>query len=154
VFAVGKRSFTLRTRADRIERLAGGNYAILDYKTGQTPSEKQVRTGLSPQLTLEGAMLRAGAFEGIASATISEMAYVALRGGDPPGEARSIEFKEGTPDGHADRSLAMLKSILARFENVETPYRSLVSPMWKTRYGDYDHLARIKEWSAGPEEEE
>jgi hypothetical protein len=26
--------------------------------------------------------------------------------------------------------------------------------MWKTRYGDYDHLARIKEWSAGPEEEE
>jgi ATP-dependent helicase/nuclease subunit B len=48
----------------------------------------------------------------------------------------------------------MLKSILARFENVETPYRSLVSPMWKTRYGDYDHLARIKEWSAGPEEEE
>jgi ATP-dependent helicase/nuclease subunit B len=154
VFAVGKRSFTLRTRADRIERLAGGNYAILDYKTGQTPSEKQVRTGLSPQLTLEGAMLRAGAFEGIASATISEMAYVALRGGDPPGEARSIEFKEGTPDSHADRSLAMLKSILARFENVETPYRSLVSPMWKTRYGDYDHLARIKEWSAGPEEEE
>jgi hypothetical protein len=26
--------------------------------------------------------------------------------------------------------------------------------MWKTRYGDYDHLARIKEWSAGREEEE
>jgi ATP-dependent helicase/nuclease subunit B len=20
--------------------------------------------------------------------------------------------------------------------------------MWKTRYGDYDHLARVKEWSA------
>jgi hypothetical protein len=27
--------------------------------------------------------------------------------------------------------------------------------MWKARYGDYDHLARDKEWSAtgGPDEE-
>src|SRR5262249_39598479 len=37
------RVFTLRARADRIERLASGSYAILDYKTGQVPSEKQVR---------------------------------------------------------------------------------------------------------------
>jgi hypothetical protein len=22
-----------------------------------------------------------------------------------------------------------------------------VHPMWKTHYGDYDHLARVKEWS-------
>ena len=39
-------------------------YAILDYKTGSTPTEKQVRTGLSPQLTLEGAILRAGRVQG------------------------------------------------------------------------------------------
>ena len=100
-------------------------------------------------------MLRSGAFPGIApGVSIDEVAYVSLRGGNPPGQLKPIEFEEGTPDSHADRSLAMLKSILARFENLETPYRSLVSPMWKTRYGDYDHLARVKEWSAGPEEEE
>src|SRR4029078_11327912 len=35
------------------------------------------------------------------------------------------------------------------------PYLSLVHPMWKTHYGDYDHLARVKEWSlAGGEEED
>jgi len=22
-----------------------------------------------------------------------------------------------------------------------------VHPMWRTQYGDYDHLARVKEWS-------
>ena len=33
-FPIGTRSFTLRTRADRIERLRDGSYAILDYKTG------------------------------------------------------------------------------------------------------------------------
>ena len=27
--------------------------------------------------------------------------------------------------------------------------------MWKSRYGTYDHLARVKEWSvAGPEDAE
>jgi ATP-dependent helicase/nuclease subunit B len=154
-FDVGKRTFTLRTRADRIEQLADGTFAILDYKTGRPPTEPQVRSGLSPQLTLEGAMLRQGAFGGVAAgASISEIAYVALRGGEPPGAAEPITFKEGTPDEHADKALARLKAVLARFEDQQEPYRSLVSPMWKTRYGDYDHLARVKEWSAGAEEEE
>ena len=40
-------------------------YAMLDYKTGQPPTEKQVRAGLSPQLTLEGAILRAGGFKDV-----------------------------------------------------------------------------------------
>jgi ATP-dependent helicase/nuclease subunit B len=113
-----------------------------------------VRTGLSPQLTLEGAILRQGGFKEIAGGSISELAYVALRGGEPAGERRPIEFKEGTPDAHSDRALAMLRGILTRFADPDTPYRSLVSPMWKARYGDYDHLARVKEWSAGGEEEE
>jgi ATP-dependent helicase/nuclease subunit B len=152
--AIGTRTFALRTRADRIEERRDGSYAILDYKTGSTPTEKQVRTGLSPQLTLEGAILRAGGFKEIAGGSIGEVAYVALRGGEPPGEQRPIELKEGTPDAHADRALAMLRGILTRFADPDTPYRSLVSPMWKARYGDYDHLARIKEWSAGGEEEE
>jgi ATP-dependent helicase/nuclease subunit B len=151
----GKRTFKLTTRADRIELLLDGSYAILDYKTGSTPTEKQVRTGLSPQLTLEGAILRAGAFEDVPAGSLSRFAYVSLRGRDPAGEESAIEFKDGgTADFHADRALAKLKSIVARFENEATPYRSLVSPMWKTRYGDYDHLARVKEWSAGAEDEE
>ena len=152
---LGERTFHLITRADRIERLADGRYAILDYKTGTTPTEKQVRTGLSPQLTLEGAIVRAGAFPNVPKGvSLAEYVYVAVRGGDPAGEAKPIEFKEGDPNSHADDALARLIAILARFEDEEMPYRSLVSPMWKTRYGDYDHLARVKEWSAGAEDEE
>ena len=49
----------LSARADRIERLADGRYAILDYKTGTAPTAPQVASGLAPQLTLEGAILRA-----------------------------------------------------------------------------------------------
>jgi ATP-dependent helicase/nuclease subunit B len=147
--------FTLRARADRIERLTDGRYAILDYKTGQVPSDKQVRIGISPQLTLEAAILRAGGFPGIpARACIAELIYLALRGGEPPGFQRQVEFEEGDVDFHADRALARLKQVAERFDDDEQPYLPLVLSMWKTRYGTYDHLARVKEWSVGSEDPE
>ena len=61
-FPIGEREFTLSAIADRIERRKDGSYAIIDYKTGAGRTEKQVRTGLAPQLTLEAAILRAGGF--------------------------------------------------------------------------------------------
>jgi ATP-dependent helicase/nuclease subunit B len=141
-------TFRLRGIADRIERDSAGRCVILDYKTGAVRSEKQVRTGLAPQLTLEAAILRRGGFAGIPAGTsVSEIAYVKLRGGEPPGEYEPIKFKEGTPDTQADRALERLRSIAQTFDSATEPYRSLVHPMWRTRYGDYDHLARVKEWS-------
>ena len=154
--SLGERVFTLRARADRIERLAGGRYAILDYKTGQVPSEKQVRIGVSPQLTLEAAILRHGGFPDIpADASIAELVYVSLKGGDPAGDGVPIDFKNGDADFHAERALEKLTSVAERFENEQQPYQPLVLSMWKSRYGTYDHLARVKEWSvAGPEDAE
>jgi len=142
-------TFKLRGIADRIERSPDGSYAILDYKTGAVRSEKQVRAGLAPQLTLEAAMLRQGGFAHIpAGSSVAEIAYVKLKGGEPPGQYEPIKFKEGTPDIQADRALARLNGLARRFEDEAEPYRSLVHPMWRTHYGDYDHLARVKEWSA------
>ena len=71
------------------------------------------------------------------------------------GEDRIIELKDSSPDIEAERALAELQKVAARFEDPGTPYYSLVNPMWKRRrYGDYDHLARIKEWSIAAEDEE
>jgi ATP-dependent helicase/nuclease subunit B len=142
------RRFRLSARADRIERRADGGYAILDFKTGEVPSDKQVRVGIAPQLTLEAAILRGGGFRGFAAgATLSELLYVQLKGGDPAGKAKPIEFEDVALDAAADHALARLKGLLLRFENEATPYRALVLPMWKNRYGTYDDLARVKEWS-------
>src|ERR1700730_3592350 len=58
--AAGSGTFRLTGRAARIERLATGAYAILDFKPGMPPSHKQVQVGIAPQLTLEAAMLRHG----------------------------------------------------------------------------------------------
>jgi ATP-dependent helicase/nuclease subunit B len=152
---LGERAFTLRGRADRIEALAGGGYAILDYKTGTVPSEKQVRIGVSPQLTLEAAILRNGGFPDIAAGgSVAELAYVSLKGGEPAGELKPVDFKEGDADMHADRALARLTQVVARFEDEEQAYLPLVLSMWNNRYGTYDHLARVKEWSVGGDDED
>lgn len=146
-FDAGGSDFTLSGIADRIERRQDGTYVIVDYKTGLARTEKQVRTGLAPQLTLEAAILRAGKFPGLAAGAVAEIAYVTLKGGTPPGLHCPIDFKDGTPDSQAERALTRLQEIATKFADEATPYLSLVHPMWKTHYGDYDHLARVKEWS-------
>ena len=146
--ALGDRSFRLAARADRIDRSLDGQYVIVDYKTGEVRTEKQVRAGLAPQLTLEAAILRNGGFPEIPrGASVAALLYVQLKGGAPAGEEIRIDFREGTPDSQADRALARFTELVARFDREDQPFRSLVHPMWKARYGDYDHLARVKEWS-------
>jgi len=149
------RTFTLSARADRIERRRDGSYTILDYKTGQPPTGKQVRMGLSPQLTLEAAILRDGGFANIpANSSVSEIGYVRLSGNNPPGEQRPLELKirpgdePQSPDAAADYARQQLEVLIRRFESETEPYTSLNLSMWSNRYGSYDDLARIKEWSA------
>jgi ATP-dependent helicase/nuclease subunit B len=86
--------------------------------------------------------------------SIAELVYVSLKGGLIAGLACPIEFKEGDANTHAEHALKRLEELARRFESEEQPYRPLVLSMWKTRYGTYDHLARVKEWSVGGEEEE
>jgi ATP-dependent helicase/nuclease subunit B len=151
----GERSFVLSARADRIERRRDRSFAILDYKTGQPPTGKQVRMGLSPQLTLEAAILREGGFEGIpAGSSVSELGYVRLSGNNPPGEQKPLELKLKTgdtaqpPDQAADEARQKLEALIRAFDDEKRAYTSLSLSMWAKRYGPYDDLARIKEWSA------
>jgi ATP-dependent helicase/nuclease subunit B len=149
-----ERTFTLSARADRIERHVDGSFVILDYKTGAPPSGKQVRLGLSPQLTLEAAILRGGGFDGIdVGSSVSELAYVRISGNNPPGEHKALQLKiknetPQLPDEAADYARTQLEVLIRKFEDETEPYRSLNLPMWTNRYGSYDDLARIKEWSA------
>jgi ATP-dependent helicase/nuclease subunit B len=149
------RTFVLSARADRIERRRDGTFAILDYKTGQPPTGKQVRMGLSPQLTLEAAILREGGFANIpADSSVSELVYIRLSGNNPPGEQKLLELKINKgdaaqpPDAAADEARRKLEALIRAYENESQAYSSLNLSMWSNRYGSYDDLARIKEWSA------
>ena len=47
----------------------------------------------------------------------------------------------------AARHFADLKVLLNQFVDPATPYLSRPMPKFASRFADYDHLARVKEWS-------
>ncbi len=147
VLAGAAGDFVLTARADRIDRLAEGRLAVLDYKTGQPPSEREVKSGLVPQLSLEAVMARLGAFDGIEAADVAELAYVRLSGGRVAGEERRLKADAGEL---ADEARHRLERRIAQFDDAQMPYRSRPHVQFIGRFGAYDHLARVKEWPAEP----
>jgi ATP-dependent helicase/nuclease subunit B len=58
-------------------------------------------------------------------------------------------------DTLAMQALAKLAARVARYDNPAQAYRSREMPFLLTDVGDYDHLARVREWlRAGDSEEE
>ena len=154
IIPLGAEQFILTAQADRIERANDGTYIILDYKTGAPPTSAQVRSGMAPQLTLEGAILRGGGFAELGVGSLAKACYVRLRGGEKGGELEEIDFKKASADSYADEAREKLTKIAFEFLVNGKPYDSLVHPMWTKYYGDYDHLARVKEWAASGGESE
>ena len=144
-------TFTLSGTADRIDQNPLREISIIDYKTGSVPSAKQVETGISPQLSLEAAMLERGAFEGLTGLTVIELLYVRLNGGDPAGEARPASKKIAVRE-LAEQAFDGLQRLIAQFDKEETPYLTRPRPDFVDPYNDYAHLARLKEWSGGQDE--
>ena len=148
----GVGSFGLRATADRIDRLISGGYAIVDYKTGQPPSEQAVIDGKSPQLPLEAAILNQGGFPDIDNAVTELLEYWRLSGGDPPGEIKALKKTDPSATG-ADAIEGVIR--LARaFADPATPYLAMPRPSFALHFNDYAHLARIAEWGladGGPE---
>lgn len=142
--------FTLKGRADRIEKRADGSIAILDYKTGKPPSEAMVASGLSPQLPLEAAMAASGAFGAEWQGPASELAYWHVSGGYDPGKA-TVLFK-GDQAAIADASRAARDRLWNRivdFHNPDQPYLAQPNPGMRPRFSDYAQLARVDEWDLG-----
>jgi ATP-dependent helicase/nuclease subunit B len=138
--------FRLTARADRIDRLCEGGARLIDYKSGQAPGKKEVTIGLAPQLTLEAAILMRGGFGDVGPLLPKEALYLKL-GGPEGGKARDAADKDTDIAVLAARHLADLKILLDQFTDPATPYLSRPMPKFASRFADYDHLARVKEWS-------
>ena len=136
--------FRLSGRADRIDELTGGGAAILDYKSGQVPTRKQVQRLLSPQLPLEAAMLARGGFKEVGVRETKDLVYLSLA------DEKHARKPVYIPDAMAlaEEAHQRLAGRIARFDDAATPYPSRVIPYRIDIEGDYDHLARVREWSA------
>jgi ATP-dependent helicase/nuclease subunit B len=54
----------------------------------------------------------------------------------------------------AAEAAARLAARIAWFDEQDTPYHSRVAPQSAKSEGDYDHLARVREWAPSGWEEE
>ena len=143
---LGKRmlgGFTLTAKADRIDLLANGSFAIYDYKSGGLPSKKQAKE-FAVQLPLEGAMAQVGGFEGIAKGKVSHLELIGLGAG---GKELSLEFS----DGEISEIWEQLGKLIQAFGSESLGYTAHLRPERIQYSSDYDHLARFGEWQDGDE---
>jgi ATP-dependent helicase/nuclease subunit B len=146
--------FTLKGRADRIERRADGSVFIADYKTGNPPAQKAVRTGAAPQLPLEAVMAEAGAFGDAFAGPVTELAFVRLSGRHDPGEEKPLFTKPEDLRDIIDKAARELPTLFAKFADPHTPYLARPHPDRKTYADTYAGISRRAEWGGEGDDDE
>ncbi|TCU16281.1 double-strand break repair protein AddB [Rhizobium sullae] len=153
-------SIRLTGVADRIDATGPNAADIIDYKTGFNPTPAQARALLDPQLALEAAALSAGAFHDIGSLVPQDLIYVRLRPGsrfrtevvNNETSARSEKAKSACD--LAEESIDQLVKFVSLLQSGERGFTSRLIPAQQFDFGgDYDHLARVSEWSTAENEE-
>ena len=93
-------------------------------------------------------MAARGGFADIAEgAAIAGGVYVKLMG-PQGGKTTDLDFKDRSFADVANEHFDQLVRYLSSFRDEATGYPSRPYPQYAERYNAYDHLARVKEWSA------
>lgn len=147
--------FTLTARADRIDVSPEG-LIIRDYKTKSATGIKELASraakGIAPQLILEAAIAMEGGFERLMAREASELRYLSVSGGEPPGEDYPVALPSVADAAAA--ALENLARLVTRYDRVDTPYRATRRARFSYDYDDYAHLARVGAWANDDEEAE
>ncbi len=139
-------------RADRIDIIGENGLAIVDYKTGNAPSNARVKDGFALQLGLIGLIAKAGGFKGIAGDPIT-FEYWSLVKDKNSGTGfgkRKEPFKTNRSDGlEREKFLEVtadyLNNAIDRWIIGSDPFTARPNPDIGG-YNDYDQLMRLDEW--------
>jgi len=131
-------------RADRIDRLADGGLAIIDYKTGKAPAQKAVDAGFALQLGLLGLIARAGGFGDITGDPRRHEYWSLAKHGAAFGRRTSPDKEMGAAEflAHAE---ANFRDAADKWLLGTEPFTAKLNPAFAP-YGDYDQLMRLEEW--------
>ena len=142
--------FTVEARADRVDVTSDGMVNIIDYKTGEPRKPKEVKAGYAPQLPIEGLIAQNGGFydkegKNLPPAEVARLLYWQLG-------VKSVEvsLENGKLLTDAEEKL---KKLIHAFDFETTPYLARPNPKHLPKYSDYEHLARVKEWSVREDED-
>jgi ATP-dependent helicase/nuclease subunit B len=148
--------------ADRIDLKGDDRADIVDYKTGSNPTKKQAQTLLDPQLALEAYALQSGAFRDTGTLIPDNLLYVRLKPGDRfdvdqvNNELSNAGAKTQPKSAMdlAEQSLDQLVKFVLLLQSGKKGFSSRLIPAQQFEFGgDYDHLARVAEWSTAEAEE-
>ena len=155
VLKAPKGDFVITARADRLDIKKDGTVNIIDYKTGQIKSKTEVMSGYAPQLPIGGLIASKGGFfkikdgqkENIAAADVSSLVYYKIcdtvASYDVEDTDNSLNLIEKTEDN--------LEALIRAFDSEDQPYMARPNPKQLPQYSDYEHLARVKEWTVEDE---
>jgi ATP-dependent helicase/nuclease subunit B len=147
VFQAPGGPFMLTARADRIDANGDGTLAIIDYKTGTPPTNKAIASADAPQLPLEAAIARHGAFkdgdgETLAALETSLLAIWQLAGRDG-GKVTAVDGEAA--ESAMDIAWEGVQRLIAGFDEADTPYLSEPRAAYNEvpRFSKYRTLARL-----------
>ena len=149
--------FTLTARADRVELRAGGGLVIVDYKSGNPPSAKDVVAGTARQLPIEAMIAAAGGFPDFPAGDAVALEYWRTGGGRSDRPAPTVIATAGAAEGRQrapynagaliETTDEGLRCFVAAFDDKAMPYLAEPRPEFAGTYNDYRHLSRKDEWS-------
>jgi ATP-dependent helicase/nuclease subunit B len=135
---------TLHGRVDRIDELADGRLAIVDYKTGQAPAKKAVAEGFALQLGLLSLIARDGGFGGVKGEAGAHEYWSLAKKNGKIGYRQSPDGDEGA-EAFVARAYAHFAEAAAKWLLGDEPFHAKLNPAYAP-YDDYDQLMRLEEW--------
>ncbi len=138
--------FEIYAKADRVDETLDGKINIIDYKTGRTRTATEVKRGYAPQLPIEGLIAAEGGFDNINKADINSLMYWKLG-------AETITIDDALSD-ILNQTKEHILEVINLFDFETTGYLSRPNPKNAPEYSDYEHLARVKEWSVKEESDD
>jgi ATP-dependent helicase/nuclease subunit B len=135
---------TVHGRVDRIDRLADGALAIVDYKTGAPPTQKAVDAGFALQLGLLGLIGRAGGFDGVKGDPEAFEYWSLTRHKGSFGKLTRPD-KDMAPGEFLDHAYRNFAEAAGKWLTGTEPFTAKLNPAYAP-FGDYDQLMRLQEW--------
>lgn len=157
------RGVRIHGRADRIDRLADGGLAVVDYKTGGPPKARQVIDGFALQLGLVGMIAEAGGFDGVAG-DAQRFEYWSLAKDAKRRDELGFGFVDSPilegrkkvgvqAEDFLPKTRGFLDDTLDRWILGNEPFTARLNPDLAV-YTDYDQLMRLDEWLSQIAEDE